>query len=202
MTTVEIPEGSGNRYRYEYEEGATVYKGPVGTAPELSEEEFLEMFSMGGLKRSKPSIEITWEDRSDVPINTPIQVSDILKTDAMKKAMAHIAVERDEKYAAAEGRALVNKLRRLTKQSIKEGLELHVSIGNQSTSPPIWSKHNGLGVGIVAVKNSRIVWNAQVFSDGYTNSITYRSVDINGKVDPFYRRESRADVFARRIPRW
>jgi len=42
MTTVEIPEGSGNRYRYEYEEGATVYKGPVGDSPQLTEEEFLE----------------------------------------------------------------------------------------------------------------------------------------------------------------
>jgi len=42
MTTVEIPEGSGNKYRYEYEGGSTVYKGPVGEAPELSEEEFLK----------------------------------------------------------------------------------------------------------------------------------------------------------------
>jgi len=39
-----IPPGSGNRYRYEYEEGKTQYKGPVGEAPELSEEEFLERF--------------------------------------------------------------------------------------------------------------------------------------------------------------
>jgi len=44
MTIVEIPPGSGNRYRYEYEEGATVYKGPVGDSPEMSEGEFLEMF--------------------------------------------------------------------------------------------------------------------------------------------------------------
>jgi len=41
MTTVEIPEGSGNRYRYEYEEGSTVYKGPVGDSPQLTEGEFM-----------------------------------------------------------------------------------------------------------------------------------------------------------------
>jgi len=32
---------SGHRYRYEYVDGATVYRGPVGDAPELSEQEFL-----------------------------------------------------------------------------------------------------------------------------------------------------------------
>jgi len=47
MTTVEIPEGSGNRYRYVYEEGATVYKGPVGNAPALDEERFIQAMSEG-----------------------------------------------------------------------------------------------------------------------------------------------------------
>jgi len=43
MTVVEIPPGSGNRYKYVYEDGKTVYKGPVGDSPQLTEEEFLEM---------------------------------------------------------------------------------------------------------------------------------------------------------------
>ena len=38
---VEIPPGSGNRYRYAYENGETVYKGPVGNAPEIGETELL-----------------------------------------------------------------------------------------------------------------------------------------------------------------
>jgi hypothetical protein len=38
---VEIPQGSGNHYRYTYDEGQTKYLGPVGTAPALTEEEFL-----------------------------------------------------------------------------------------------------------------------------------------------------------------
>jgi len=50
MTTVEIPPGSGNRYRYEYENGKTVYKGPVGNAPELGEVEFLEMMAGVGIE--------------------------------------------------------------------------------------------------------------------------------------------------------
>jgi len=40
-SVVEIPAGSGNKYRYAYEDGATVYKGPVGDAPGISEQEFL-----------------------------------------------------------------------------------------------------------------------------------------------------------------
>jgi hypothetical protein len=40
-SVVEIPEGSGNHYRYGYDEGQTKYLGPVGSAPQLSEEEFL-----------------------------------------------------------------------------------------------------------------------------------------------------------------
>ena len=38
---VEIPEGSGNFYLYEYVGGQTIYKGPVGDAPPLKEQEFL-----------------------------------------------------------------------------------------------------------------------------------------------------------------
>lgn len=39
---VEIPEGSGNFYRYIYEGGRTRYLGPVGKAPMLEEEEFYD----------------------------------------------------------------------------------------------------------------------------------------------------------------
>jgi hypothetical protein len=39
---VEIPRGSGNRYRYAYEDGETLYRGPVGSAPPLDEDMFLE----------------------------------------------------------------------------------------------------------------------------------------------------------------
>lgn len=44
---VEIPEGSGNQYRYVYEGGKTVYRGPVGSAPKLGEEEFMAAMESG-----------------------------------------------------------------------------------------------------------------------------------------------------------
>jgi len=57
MTTVEIPPGSGNRYRYEYENGKTVYKGPVGEAPALKEAEFMESLQDILEERIKPAQE-------------------------------------------------------------------------------------------------------------------------------------------------
>lgn len=42
-SVVEIPDGSGNFYRYEYVDGETKYRGPVGDAPPLNEEEFLRL---------------------------------------------------------------------------------------------------------------------------------------------------------------
>lgn len=42
-SVVEIPENSGNQYRYVYSEGKTAYLGPVGQAPPLSEHEFFDI---------------------------------------------------------------------------------------------------------------------------------------------------------------
>ena len=44
VTEVEI---NGHLYRYEYVDGQTLYKGPVGDAPTLSEEEFLMNIAPG-----------------------------------------------------------------------------------------------------------------------------------------------------------
>lgn len=46
-SVVEIPEGSGHLYRYGYEAGSqkTVYKGPVGDAPTISEGQFEDFFA-------------------------------------------------------------------------------------------------------------------------------------------------------------
>lgn len=54
---VEIPDGSGNYYRYEYIEGDTLYRGPVGDAPALSEGEFDEFFKAG--KRRQKQMKVT-----------------------------------------------------------------------------------------------------------------------------------------------
>lgn len=58
VTIVEIPQGSGNRYRYGYNKasGKTIYLGPVGSVPMLSEEEFLR-----GLGREQlPIQKLAW----------------------------------------------------------------------------------------------------------------------------------------------
>ena len=44
---VEIPLGSGNQYRYSYDQGSTNYLGPVGSAPDLGEEEFMMLMGEG-----------------------------------------------------------------------------------------------------------------------------------------------------------
>jgi len=41
MMVESVVEINGHLYRYEYVDGATVYKGPVGDAPTLGEQEFL-----------------------------------------------------------------------------------------------------------------------------------------------------------------
>ena len=50
VSEVEIPEGSGRFYRYEYVDGKTLYRGPVGSAPELNEEDFLKFIDLGTVK--------------------------------------------------------------------------------------------------------------------------------------------------------
>ena len=44
-SVVEIPAGSGNKYRYVYDQGSTKYLGPVGSAPEIAEAEFMDAMS-------------------------------------------------------------------------------------------------------------------------------------------------------------
>jgi len=69
-TTVEI---GGHRYRYHYDPDTqkTVYDGPVGSAPELSEAEFLkaitDTYEFTEIKTAHKGVrDIYWEDLSDV----------------------------------------------------------------------------------------------------------------------------------------
>jgi len=47
-SVVEIPSGSGNKYRYVYDPAnrATKYLGPVGDSPDLGEQEFMNLFNL------------------------------------------------------------------------------------------------------------------------------------------------------------
>jgi len=64
---VEIPSGSGNRYRYVYEDGATKYLGPVGSAPDLAEEEFMLQTSTEPANITGITFKPGWEGRSADP---------------------------------------------------------------------------------------------------------------------------------------
>lgn len=61
---VEIPIGSGNRYRYSYDPAsrATRYLGPVGSAPAINEQEFLRQIE--DPSTSVPADE-WWENADD-----------------------------------------------------------------------------------------------------------------------------------------
>jgi len=54
-SVVEIPIGSGNMYRYVYEDGKTRYVGPVGSAPDLGEEDFLML-----INKSETNFTMSW----------------------------------------------------------------------------------------------------------------------------------------------
>jgi hypothetical protein len=71
MAKVEIPPGSGNFYRYEYDEpsGKTVYKGPIGSAPAIEEEHFAKrvktMFGEARWKKYKDIISLETEEKAE-----------------------------------------------------------------------------------------------------------------------------------------
>lgn len=70
MAEVEI---KGHRYRYEYENGQTIYRGPIGDGPELSEVEFMAAMNGKGGKR---------KDYSHFPIvkeRVPVQYGNLSK---------------------------------------------------------------------------------------------------------------------------
>ena len=65
---VEIPSGSGNRYRYEYSEGQTLYRGPVGSAPEIGEQEFLKALDRPEVRRIREEIQIALDGIEDTEV--------------------------------------------------------------------------------------------------------------------------------------
>jgi len=65
---VEIPTGSGNRYRYIYdpETQKTLYLGPVGSAPAMAEQEFLSAIPLSKVRGVKIKRKFTDEQRKEV----------------------------------------------------------------------------------------------------------------------------------------
>ena len=96
-SVVEIPHGSGNRYRYEYSAGSTIYKGPVGSAPDLGEAEFLD-----AIEAKKTDEEIVFADPKED--NTP-PFHQTLKLDDLVNELYDLRFDQrkiDEKVELAE----------------------------------------------------------------------------------------------------
>jgi len=67
-SVVEIPSGSGNRYRYRYDPGSkkTIYLGPAGQAPEIGEQEFMDFAGLNWFPTSRFYEEIATEINEDL----------------------------------------------------------------------------------------------------------------------------------------
>jgi hypothetical protein len=87
---VEIPKGSGNFYRYEYEGSKTLYKGPVGDSPAIGEEEFFAGITrVEDITQARPTGVIIlpgWEGRTDDPYRKQAAEQGGLEFDTFEEA--------------------------------------------------------------------------------------------------------------------
>jgi hypothetical protein len=114
--------------------------------------------------RFRPGIiRIGWRDRR-VPMDTPITPRDVIETEAVRKAAAHLAVEWGGRRALRSRYNMARFLRRIARLAARDGLHLAVQSSNVNTSPEPWSIY-GLGLGIWAVDGQRrIRWMAKVYA--------------------------------------
>jgi len=105
MSIVEIPPGSGNKYRYVYDQATqqTQYKGPVGEAPALDEGEFLEIMKVVGVRERDRRVTYVEGKRIVVPggenvyLGRPGQVRDFApKGLSDVREVKNILIELDE----------------------------------------------------------------------------------------------------------
>ena len=106
-------------------------------------------------------IQIGWMDQH-VAMDTPIDAKDILKTDAMMKAMKHLAVERGGKAARSAGYDLARRIKRVAAMLPDEhAIQLHTT--NQCTAPQPWDKWDGLGLELRCVHENYIQWDISLY---------------------------------------
>jgi len=110
QSIVEIPPGSGNRYRYEYEGGSTVYKGPVGDVPVLTEPEFMAAFDT-----EEPSEKITLKQHQ---LKRLVERG-VIRPSLMVDGASYIKMHNDIPYQNTYGEPI----------SIVDGLDVHQQEG-------------------------------------------------------------------------
>ena len=138
------------------------------------------------------TIKIGWTDKA-VAHDTPVpprarHQPELLQTDAIKKAIRHLAIEIGGKAARAEGYRLVRLVSRLANQAAGDGVTLRISGLSQ-----MWTVNDGLAVRVWGVKNGAIQWDIVLYS---SRPITWRCIG-----DGYCNMSSRADVALREIKR-
>lgn len=125
--------------------------------------------------------------------DTPIPAAEILRTEAARKAIGHLAVERGGKQARKYAWQLARILRRVAAQLPDGG---HLAVRGID-----WNTHlmAGLGCEVWYVISNRIQWEAAIYTPfGSQSRIEWR---YGTDRDPVWRSASRADVLVRDIER-
>ena len=138
------------------------------------------------------AITIGWRD--SVPMGTPIEPKDLLKTQAIEKATRHLAVEVGGREARSQAWRLARLISRLAVMAPREGVALEIHTTNQTTAPAPWDRWHGLGVEVRGIADRQVVWDIALYSGGRKNLWRF-----TGCAE--FRTSSRADVLLRRIKR-
>ena len=108
-------------------------------------------------------VQIGWRDEN-VPLDVPIDPSEILKTEALKKAIAHLGIEIGKRAARSAGYDLIRRIKRIANQ-LPDQDEIHVQTSNQRTAPKPWDKSYGcLGLELRLIRDKYIYWDISLFS--------------------------------------
>lgn len=110
-------------------------------------------------------MKIGWKDK-DVPTGVEVPASDIIRTEAIRKARAHLAIERGHKHARRHACALAKMLKRLDAAAAKQGLTLTLETSNLSTAPKPWDWLLGLALEVLFIRDRRIVADIALCSFG------------------------------------
>jgi hypothetical protein len=98
-------------------------------------------------------------------MDTPITPRDVIDTEAVRKAAAHLAVEYGARVALRSRRNMARYLERIARIVGRQGLHLVVHTKNVNTSPEPWSTCYGLGLGIWAVdQRNMVAWTAKLYA--------------------------------------
>lgn len=146
------------------------------------------------------NVQISWRDKV-VPMDTPIEPKDILKTQALRKAIAHLAIEVGGIKARSHAYRLVRIIKKIAAQAEKRGEYVDISTTNQVSAPRPWDTIDGLGLELRGISDNKIKWDINIFSS-YEGCRTLIWQWNGGMIsDPSYRQASNAAHLIRSVTR-